>query len=114
MAIVRFETVIVNTVTNGKDAYGGQTTTETIWFTTRAKVSDVKSGVHITKDNRVYNDLSRLIFNYSPNMQQVAMNQEGYSFTWRNQDWRIDDAIEANDKMSITFLCYRNAPGVSV
>jgi hypothetical protein len=114
MGISRFDTVTVNIVTNGKDVYGGQTTTETPWFNARALVSDVKSGMTITKENRVYNDLSRLTFPYTPNMQQIAMNQESYSMTWRGQDWRINDAIEANNKMSITFMCYRNAPSVSV
>ena len=44
----------------------------------------------------------------------ISENQSQYSVTWRGNDWRITDVIESNDRMNVTLLCYRNAPGVSV
>jgi hypothetical protein len=40
--------------------------------------------------------------------------QDLYSITWRGHEWRISDCREANDRMSITFMCYRNDPVAAV
>lgn len=108
--IVRYENVVINNVTNGVNDVGDQTTTETVWFTSRALTNDVANSLRIAERYRVYSDLVSLTFNYTPNMKLIVDNQDKYSFTWRNNNWRISDCREANDRMSITFLCYRNDP----
>jgi hypothetical protein len=114
MAIARYENITVNNVVNNIDSFGQYTTTLTQWFNTRAKVQDVHNNVHIGKDDRVYANLVKFTLNYTPNTQTIVINQNLYAINWRNQDWRITDCMEANDKMSITFLCYRNDPVVPV
>jgi hypothetical protein len=54
------------------------------------------------------------MLNFTPNTLTMSENQEGYSITWRSNDWRIDDVIESNDRMNITFHAYRNKPVASV
>ena len=114
MAIARYENCTVNNVTNGIDAYGEQTTTITEWFQTRARVADVANSLRISERYRVYSDLVNLTFNYTPNMKQIVDRQELYSITWRDNDWRITDCRESDDRMNITLLCYRNDPSVPV
>lgn len=114
MAIARFENVTVNNVTNGIDSYGQQTTTITKWFDTRARVADVHNSLRIADRYRVYSDLVNLTFNYTPNMKEIVDNQNLHSITWRGNDWRITDVMESNDRMNVTFLCYRNDPTVPV
>jgi hypothetical protein len=110
MAITRYENVTINRVTNGVNIYGDQTTTITEWFQTRAKVADVHNNLRISDRYRVYSDLVNLTFNYTPNTKEIVDNQNLYSLIWRGLDWRITDVMEANDRMSVTFLCYRNDP----
>lgn len=110
MAITRFENVVVNHVTNGVNAYGDQTTTITEWFKTRCRVRDVHNNVRIAERYRVYSDLVNLTFNYTPNVKEIVDNQNLYSITWRGNEWRITDVMEADDRMSVTMLCYRNDP----
>ena len=110
MGIARFENINVNNVTNGIDIYGEQTTTIAKWFSTRAKVADVNNSVRISERYRVYSDLVNLTLNYTPNTKQMVDQQNLYSITWRNYDWRIIDCREANDRMSVTFVCFRNDP----
>ena len=114
MAIARFEQISVNTLTFSIDEYGQGSTTITKWFDTRAKVMDVRNATQINKDDRIYTDLVRFVLNFSPNTQTISENQFAYSVTWRNQDWRINDVVESNDRMNVTLYCYRNAPEVSV
>lgn len=114
MAIKRYENVDVNNLTFGTNSFGEYTTTITKKFTGRPLISAVKNSLQITKDTRIYQDLINFQFQYTPWMQDIIINQNLYSFTWRTQDWRIDNAIEANDKMSVTFLCYRNDPVTKV
>jgi hypothetical protein len=114
MAISRYENVTVNTLSFTTDAFGESTVVITPKFTSRPLVQDVKNSLQITGDTRIYQDLNRFVFNYTPYVQDIVINSSGYSITWRNQDWRITDAIEANDKMSVTFLCYRNDPTTKV
>ncbi len=114
MGITRFENVEINNVTNGVDSIGEYTTTITPWFTTRARVRDVANSLKIADKYRVYQDLVNLTFNYTPYMKQIVDDQDLYSITWRNQDWRITDVRESDDRMSITLLCYYNAPNTPV
>lgn len=114
MGIARFENVAINTVTNGVDTVGQYTTTITPWFTTRARVSDVANSLRIAEKYRAYQELVNLTFNYTPNMKMVVNNQNLYNVTWRNLEWRITDAKESNDRMSITLLCFYNDPNTPV
>lgn len=110
MGITRFETVNVNNVSISTDSVGQTVTNITPWFQTRARVIDIKEDLHINKDDRIYSDTAKFVLNNTPNTLTMAMNQVGYSFGWRGQDWRISDVYESNDKMNITFLVYRNDP----
>ena len=110
MAIARYENFTVNNVVNSIDEFGQYTTTLTKWFETRGRVADVKNGLTITKDDRVYTDLVNFTVNYTPNTRQIVDYQNLYSINWRGHDWRITDCRESNDRMNVTFLCYRNDP----
>ena len=114
MAIARYENIIVNNVTNSVDEIGQYTTTITKWFETRARVQDVHNNLQINKETRIYTDLVKLVLNYTPYTKAMVDNQPLYSITWRNHDWRITDCFESNDRMNVTFLCYRNDPVVPV
>ena len=114
MAIARFENVDVNTLTFSVNDFGAGQTTITKKFTGRPLVQDVKNSVAITDRYRVYSDLISMKFNYTPWMKDVVNNQNLYSITWRNHDWRITDCIESNDRMSVTLMCYRNDPTTKV
>ncbi len=114
MSIARFENITINKLTFGKDAFGEQSTTVAKWFDTRARVRDVANSVKISEKYRLYQDLVNLTVNYTPNMKKIVDHQNLYSIVWRNQDWRITDAKEANDRMTITFMCYRSDPTTAV
>ncbi|NDB58291.1 hypothetical protein EB001_07585 [bacterium] len=114
MAIARYENVDVNTLTFGTNSYGENVTTITKKFTSRALVSSVKNSLQITGDTRIYQDLINFKFNYTPWTQDIIINQNLYSFTWRGQDWRVTNAIETDDKMNVIILCYRNDPTTKV
>lgn len=114
MAISRFENVNVNNLTFGVDSFGEYTETITKKFTTRPLVSSVKNSVAITERYREYQDLIEMKFNYTPNMKDVVDNQDKYSITWRDKDWRITSVLESNDRMSVTLMCYRSDPTTKV
>lgn len=114
MGIVRYENTTINEVTNGVDAFGEYTTTETPLFTSRALVSDVANALRISERYRVYQDLVNLTFNYTPNIKRIVDHQNEYSITWRGNNWRVTDVRESNDRMKITLLCYRNDPETTV
>ena len=114
MAITRYENIAVNNVVNGIDSLGEYTTTTTLWFATRALVKDVRNSLRIAERYRVYQDLVNLTLNYTPNTRLMVDNQDAYSITWRGQEWRITDVFEADDRMSVTFLCYYIAPNTPV
>ena len=114
MAITRYETVTVNNVTNSTNNFGEYTTTITPWFTSRGLVADVANSLRISERYRVYQDLVQITFNYTPNMKSIVDNQNLYSLTWRGFDWRITDVRETNDRMRVTFMCYRNDPSTPV
>ena len=114
MTIARYENFTVNRLTFGVDSFGQYSTTITKWFETRGRVRDVKNTTQITKDDRVYSDLTNFTVNYTPWTKEIVDNQNLYSITWRGNDWRITDCIETNDRMNVIFMCYRNDPVVPV
>ena len=114
MAIARFENVAVNNLTFGQSTFGEQSTTQTLWFTTRARVHSVANTVKISDKYRVYADVVDLTLNYTPNIKSIIDNQDLYSITWRGFDWRIDTVREADDRMTARFSCVRNDPVAAV
>lgn len=114
MTIARFENITINNLAFGKSSFGEQSTTESVWFGTRAKVADVANSVKISDKYRLYQDLVQFTLNYTPNMKTIVDNQQSYSITWRGNDWRITDVRESNDRMRVTFLCYRSDPVTAV
>lgn len=114
MAIARFENVKINNLTFGKSDFGEQSTTKTLWFETRARVSSVANSLKIADKYRLYQDLTNFTLNYTPNMKTIVDNQNLYSITWRGKDWRIDNARESDDRMNVIFMCYRSDPVTAV
>ena len=114
MAITRFENVDVNNLSFTTSSFGENVTVITKKFTGRPLISDVKNSLAITERYRIYQDLIQMKFNYTPWMKDVVDNQNLYSVTWRNNDWRITDCIESNDRMSVTLMCYRSDPATKV
>lgn len=114
MTIARFENITVNNLAFGKSDFGEQSTVETPWFATRARVADVANSVKIADKYRLYQDLVNFTLNYTPNMKMIVDNQQLYSITWRGNKWRITDVRESNDRMRVTILCYRSDPVTAV
>ena len=114
MAIARFENITVNNLTFGKSDFGEQSTTQTLWFATRARVHSVANSVRISDKYRVYSDIVNFTLNYTPNTKEMVNNQNLYSINWRGFDWRIDSVRESDDRMTVMILCVRNDPVVAV
>lgn len=114
MAIARFENITINNLTFGKSAFGEQSTTQTLWFATRARVQSVANSVKISDKYRVYSDIVNFTLNYTPNTKEMVNNQNLYSINWRGFDWRIDSVRESDDRMTVMILCVRNDPVVAV
>ena len=114
MSIARFENIRINNLAFGKSDFGEQSTTQTLWFETRARIADVTNSVKIADRYRLYQDMVNMTLNYTPNMKTIVNNQNLYSITYRNQDWRIDNVRESNDRMNVTFMCYRSDPVTAV
>lgn len=114
MAIARFENISVNNLTFGQNDFGEQSTTETLWFKTRARVADVANNLKIADKYRIYQDLVNFTLNYTPNMKRIVDSQNLYSITWRNAQWRITDVRESNDRMTVMLLCFRSDPTTAV
>jgi hypothetical protein len=114
MAIARFENITINNLSFGQSSFGEQSTTITKWFETRARVHSVANHVRITDKYRVYSDVVEFTLNYTPNTRTIIDNQNLYSIKWKNFDWRIDNVREADDRMTVKFLCVRNDPVVAV
>ena len=114
MAITRYENLAVNRVTNSVNSVGQYTTTITKWFDTRGLIADVANSLRISERYRVYQDLVNITLNYTPNVKTMVDNQDLYSITWRGFDWRVTDVRESNDRMRVTFICYRNDPTTPV
>ena len=114
MAIARFENISVNNLSFGQSAFGEQSTTQSLWFQTRARVHSVANHVKISDKYRVYSDVVDFTLNYTPNLKTIIDNQNAYSISWRGFDWRIDTVREADDRMTAMLLCVRNDPVVAV
>lgn len=114
MAIARFENIAVNNLTFGVSAFGEQSTTQTKWFDTRARVSSVANSLKIADKYRLYQDLINFTLNYTPNTKAMVDRQDLYSITWRGNDWRIDNIRESDDRMTVLILCYRSDPVTAV
>lgn len=114
MPIVRYENLTVYNVTNGVNTVGEYTTTKTKWFETRGLVHDISNTLRISERYRAYTDLVSITLNYTPNVKKMVDDQNLYSITWRNRDWRITDVRESNDRQKATFICFRNDPVVPV
>ena len=114
MAIARFENIAVNTLSFAKSDFGEQSTTQAVWFSTRARVHSVANHVKIADKYRVYSDIVQMTLNYTPNLKTIIDNQNAYSITWRGFDWRIDNVREADDRMTAMLMCVRNDPVVAV
>jgi hypothetical protein len=114
MAIARFENIKINNLTFGKSDFGEQSTTQTLWFETRARVSAVGNSLKIADKYRLYQDMVNMTLNYTPNIKAIVDDQNLYSITYRGKDWRIDNAREADDRMTVMFMCYRSDPVTAV
>lgn len=114
MAIARFENINVNNLTFTKSDFGESATVQTLWFATRARVSSVANSLKIADKYRLYQDMTNFTLNFTPNMKSMVENPHLYSITYRGKDWRIDNARESDDRMSVIFLCYRSDPVTAV
>ena len=114
MGITRYENILVNNLAFGKSDFGEQSTTQSLWFETGARIHSVANNVKIAEKYRVYSDIVQMTLNYTPNVKTIIDNQNAYSITWRGFDWRIDNVRESDDRMSATLLCVRNDPVVAV
>jgi len=114
MAIARFENITVKNLTFGKNSFGEQSTTQTEWFKTRARVHSVKNYIRISDKYRVYSDVVEFTLNYTPNTLNIINNQNLYSINWKGFDWRIDNVQESDDRMTVDLLCVRNDPSTAV
>jgi len=112
--VARYENIAVNTLSFGKSDFGEQSTTQTLWFNTRATIADVSNSVRISDKYRVYADIVQMTLNYTPNIKTIVNNQNAYSVTWRGNDWRIDNVRETNDRQFAQLTCVRNDPVVAV
>ena len=112
--VKRYEDVNVYDLSFATNEYGEAVTTKTLKFNSKAEVKEVKNDLKITDKYRVYAGMINLTFNFTPYTRDIYDNQNLYSITWRNLDWRIDSAIESNDRMHVTFLCYHNDPSTAV
>jgi hypothetical protein len=112
--VTRYENVTINNVTNGVNTLGEYTTTVTPWYATRGLVHDIANSLRISERYRVYSDLLQITLNYTPNVKEIVDDQNLYSLTWRDREWRITDVRESNDRQSATFICYRADPEVPV
>lgn len=114
MSIKRYENIEINNLTFSENGFGEQQTAQAKWFATRAIVGDVANSLRISEKYRVYQDLVNFTIHYTPNAKTIVDNQNLYSITWRGHDWRITDARESNDRMSVKLLCYRTDPVTAV
>jgi hypothetical protein len=114
MSIARFENININNLTFTKSDFGESATVQALWFATRARVSSVANSLKIADKYRLYQDMTNFTLNFTPNMKTIVENPHLYSITYRGKDWRIDNARESDDRMSVLFLCYRSDPVTAV
>jgi hypothetical protein len=63
MAIARFENIAINNLTFSESGFGEGETTQTKWFDTRARVSDVANSLKIADKYRLYQELTQFTLN---------------------------------------------------
>ena len=97
-----------------KSDFGEQSTAQTVWFRTRARVHSVANSLKISEKYRLYQDVVSFILNYTPNTRTMVRNQNLYSISYNGYDWRIDNIRESDDKMTVVILAYRNDPVTAV
>jgi len=114
MAIARFEEITVKNLSFGKSDFGEQSTTQSTWFKTRARVHSVANSLRIAEKYRLYQDVVNFTLNYTPNTKEIVDNQNLYSINWRGKDWRIDNVRESDDRMTVMILAYRTDPVTAV
>lgn len=114
MGIARYEEVEVYDLTFSVNDFGETDVTKTLKFKSCPIVKEVKTDLTITDKYRVYQNLIYFTFNYTKNVRDIADNQSKYSMNWRGHEWRIESAVESNDRMKVTFLCYHNDPATKV
>ncbi len=114
MGIARYEQVGVYDLTYNVNAFGETDIVKTLKFESRPVIKEVRTDLQISDKYRVYQNLIYFTFNYTPYVRQIADSQDSYSMTWRGKDWRIESAVESNDRMKVTFLCYHNDPATKV
>lgn len=114
MAIARFETLDINTLAFGTNDFGEQETVQTKLFTTGGTVSAVANSLKISEKYRLYQDMINFRLRYTPAIKDIVDNQDQYSITYRGKSWRIDNARESDDKMSVLLVCYRSDPVTAV
>ena len=114
MAIARFENITVNQLTFATSLFGEQSTAIAEWFKTRARVHSVANNIKFSEEYRVYSDVVEFTLNYTPNTREIIDNQNLYSIYWKSKNWRVDSVREADDRMTVNFLCVRNDPVVAV
>lgn len=112
--VLRVEQVGINNLTFAKSNLGEQTTTEALWFNTRARTEDVKASEKITESYRQYDDIVRFVVNYTSNIKSILDNTQAFSITYRTKSWRIVDVYEHIDRQFVTLTCYRNDPATAV
>lgn len=114
MAIARFEQITVKNLTFAKSDFGEQTTAQTDWFKTRARVHSVANSLKISEKYRLYQDVVNFTLNYTPNTREMVRNQNLYAITYNGFDWRIDNIRESDDRMMVVIIAYRNDPVTAV
>jgi len=114
MAIARFEQITVKNLAFAKSDFGEQSTTQTTWFRTRARVHSVANSLKISEKYRLYQDVVNFTLNYTPNTREMVRNQNLYSITYNGFDWRIDNIRESDDRMMVVIIAYRNDPVTAV
>ena len=114
MGIARYEKIEVNTVTATTSAFGEQTIAQSVWFETRALITNMANQVRALDKFRVYSDVVNMTVNYTPNLKTISDNMSGYSIAYRGNNWRIAEIKESNDRMTVMLSCVRNDPVTGV
>lgn len=114
MSLPRFEPVTIQSVARTVDANGGPVNTFTNLFSVHGRIRDVKNTLKLNELYRLYADWVNIQMNLTSNTLLIAEDQENYSLGWRGNNWRIVDAVEADDRQYVEFLCYFAKPGITV
>jgi hypothetical protein len=114
MGVAQFENVQVSTLSFSTSSSGEQSTAKTDFFKTRATVENITNSMRISEKYRLYSSVVKMTFNFSPNMKTVVRHHEQYSIAYRSQDWRIAEAREADDRMTVSLFLYTQTPSAAV